>query len=62
MGSGCESSLSSLHRGHQHRSDPILGHARTGSYTWNWIYPVPNADREMELSDWTEGSRGLLLV
>ena len=56
MGSGCESSLSGLqpHRGHQHRSNPILCNVRTGSYTWNWIFPVPKADREMGLSDWIE--------
>ena len=32
----------------------------------NWIYPVPKADRKMELSDWTEvmqvDSRWLMLV
>ena len=56
MGPGCESSLSGLqpHRGHQHRSNPILCNVRTGSYTWNRIFPVPKADWEMGLSDWIE--------
>ena len=50
MGSGCKSCLSSLKY-----TDAIFCHVQMeATLSVNWIYPIPKAQREMELSDWTE--------